>query len=275
MQKMKSLLALLSLCFFLSCEEIPPVITPVKPGTDPNSVPRRILVEEFTGVRCVNCPAGTAEVLNLKGIYKEQLIPVGIHAGSFAPPYPDSKLDFRTPEGDGIINLLGRPLGYPSAVINRKKFENEFDLQLNRGQWAGFVAAELAQAPVVEVRVVNNYNVLSRQLSVQVEVEPLRSLPAGDLRLSVMLAEDKVVDVQLTPDGKQSDYSHRHNLRDMLTPFDGEPLSNALVGGKKWNKTYNFTLPAAWVDSNCSIIAFVHLGGSTLDVLQAAEGKVR
>lgn len=268
------ILPILLVLSLFACEEIPPVITPLEPGGNPNTTKRRVLIEEFTGVRCVNCPAGTVEVLNLRELYKDQLISVGIHAGSFAPPYPDSKYDFRTAEGDAIINLLGKPLGYPSAVINRKLYDGEFDLQLGRSQWAGFIAQELAAPPVVEVKLSITYNPVTRGLQVSVETEALLPLPQEDIRLSVMLAEDSIVDVQLTPDGKTADYSHRHNLRDMLTPFDGEPIGADLSSKKKATRAYPFFIPANWIEKNCSVIAFAHLGGSKLDILQVSEVKI-
>lgn len=258
---------------FFACEEIPPVITPLEPGSNTGNIKRRVFIEEFTGVRCVNCPAGTSEILNLLELYKGQLISVGIHAGSFSPPYPDSKYDFRTTEGDGIINLLGKPLGYPSAVVNRKLYDG-FDLQLGRSLWAGFIAQELAIPPVVEVSLSTTYNAITRGLQVNVEVESLQALPQEDIRLSVMLTEDNIVDVQLTPDGKTSTYSHRHNLRDMLTPFDGEPIGVDLKSKKKATRSYPFFIPAAWIEKNCSVVAFAHLAGSKLDILQVSEVKL-
>ena len=75
-----------------SCTEIAPVV--------PALGDRKVLVEEFTGVRCVNCPAGASELENLKGIYGERLVIVSIHAGDFSPPFTDSRFDFRTAEGD-------------------------------------------------------------------------------------------------------------------------------------------------------------------------------
>lgn len=258
------------------CTEIPPVITPLTP-TDPNAaaIPRRVLIEEFTGVRCVNCPAGTADILNLQSLYPERLIAVGIHAGSFSLPYAESRIDFRTEEGNGIINLLGRPLGYPSAVVNRKKFDGEFDLQLGRSQWAGLIAQELAIPPQVEVALAPEYSRTNRQLRLTVTVTPQPSYAQTELRYSVMLLEDQVVDWQLTPDGKQENYAHRHNLRKMLTPFDGEDITAAVANGRPFSTTFTYTLPVEWNEARVSVVGFAHGGGSTnLEVLQAAYRKI-
>ncbi len=62
---------------FSSCEEIAPTITPCQ--TD-----RVILVEEFTGIDCVNCPIGAQKLKELSTQNPGKIVIVGIHAGYFA-----------------------------------------------------------------------------------------------------------------------------------------------------------------------------------------------
>ncbi len=259
----------------LSCEEVPPYINPGSGGNpnQPNGE-RRVLVEEFTGVRCVNCPAGTDAIQTLKGIYDEQLIAVSIHTGFFAPPYPESTQDFRIAQGASILSYLGEPLGYPTAVVNRKQFSGETDLQLGQSQWAGFIAEELAIAPAAEVGIVKVYNPNSRAVQVQIDLEILETIAENDVRLSVMLTEDKVVDMQLTPSGKKSDYLHRHVLRGMMTAYDGELIPGPLEAGDELMRTFTYTLPVGWNADNCHIVAFLHHSGSTKTVIQANEATV-
>ena len=90
-----------------------------------------------------------------------------------------------------------------------------------------------------------------------------------------MLVEDKVEDVQLTPDGKQSDYVHRHNLRDMLTAFNGNPLNSPLEAGILVNRNYFYTIPNEWDVAECSIVAFVHLDAEDKTVLQVEKKKIQ
>ena len=52
---------------FSSCQEIPPVVG----GSDDDIVivddqQKNVLIEEYTGVQCVNCPEGAAIVSGLK-----------------------------------------------------------------------------------------------------------------------------------------------------------------------------------------------------------------
>ncbi|MCP3933165.1 MAG: Omp28 family outer membrane lipoprotein [Bacteroidetes bacterium] len=265
-----------------ACKEIPPEINIIVSqgdctGASPSSVAdqkRQVLVEEFTGVRCVNCPAGSQAIEDLIGLYGEQLIPVSIHAGDFSFPYDESLYNFQTTQGTQILSYVGEPFGYPTAVVNRKLFEGEFDLQLGQSQWADFVAQELAIPPRVKIAIEKQYDTASRELTVEVTLFFEEDLSDEDVRLSLMLVENDIEDYQVTPDGIQADYKHKHVLRTMLTNYDGNPLTEDLTVDAQVCKKYIATLIDSWVPENCHVIAFVNLGGETKDVLQAVEVKV-
>ena len=83
------------LCAFVSCDKIEgPYITPDEsvetnvefPDIDPNNVFRKVLIEEYTGHRCTNCPDGHRELASLHERYGDTLVAIGIHAGTFALP---------------------------------------------------------------------------------------------------------------------------------------------------------------------------------------------
>ena len=280
---MKRLLFLLSLVmlFGFGCEEIGPEINPAMgPGGGPDTITpvdsqlRQVIVEEFTGVRCVNCPAGSDAIQNLINIHGEQLVAISIHAGSFAPPYNSSLYDFRTSEGDNLLSYLGEPLGYPTAVVNRKKFEGEFDLQLGQSQWAGYIAEELLGEPQIKIDIQPNYNSGTGQLKVDVTLYVQENILDEDIRLSVMITEDDIEDAQVTPDGLKADYKHKHVLRGMMTNYDGMPLTATLSEGAVIEENFDMTLPEAWIAENCHIIAVVSKNGEEKDVFQAHQVKL-
>ena len=70
---------LISLLFLVlvSCEEIPPEVTPCQ-------TTRVVLVEEFTGIDCVNCPIGSDKLEQINYQNPGKIVIVGIHAGFFA-----------------------------------------------------------------------------------------------------------------------------------------------------------------------------------------------
>ena len=284
---MKKLVLYLALPVFgllgMACEEIPPVINPmgeqeICDGASESLVAdqkRQVLIEEFTGVKCVNCPAGSQAIEALVDIYREQLVVVSIHAGSFAPPYDESLYDFRTEEGNQLIDFLGSPFGYPSAVINRKLFEGEFDLQLGRNSWPGFVESELEEPPKVKIHIGRTFDAASRELSAEVTVfveEDLTILPG--LRLTLLVTEGEVPDYQLTPAGLSPDYVHKHILRRMLTNFAGNLREEELTAGSRFCNSFTTVIPNDWQESELDLIAFVSLSGEEKDVLQAHKVSV-
>ncbi len=265
-----------------ACEEIPPIVTPVMDQGECPAVAasvvanqqRNVLIEEFTGVRCVNCPAGAQAIEALIAQHGNRLVAISIHAGFFSPPYPESLYDFRTSAGTQILTLLGEPLGYPTAVVNRRKFPGEFDLQLGQSQWPGFVQQELALPPKVKLAINRNFNAVTRDLTVDVSVLVQETLTDPDVRLSVAIVEDNISDYQLTPAGKQADYIHKHVLRSMLTNASGNLLQEDLSAGSRFCKRYTATIPEAWKAGDCKIVAFVSLGGASKDVLQVVQAKM-
>lgn len=277
---MKQFAILFTLAFFLfaGCKEIEPVVTGSMGGqVDPNPDPdldgqkRQVLIEEFTGVRCVNCPAGAAEIEVLLSTHSPQLIAVSIHAGEFAPPYPGSLFDFRTTAGTSVLSYLGEPFGYPTAVVNRRKFDGQFDLQLGKGEWAGYIAQEKTVPPKVRIGIEPEFNGASRDLTLKVRLLVDETITEPDVRLSIMITESGLQDLQLTPSSSNPDpqYVHKHALRGMVTPFDGAQISETLVAGADITKTFSFSLPDTWKEENCDIVAFVSLAGDKKDVLQA------
>jgi hypothetical protein len=263
---------------FTACEEIGPEINPAMGEIDnPDTLinvdaqKRQVLIEEFTGVRCVQCPGGAAIIEDLLAIHGDQLVAVALHAGEWAPPFNESLYDFRTQDGDQVLNFLGEPIGYPSAVVNRKLFDGEFDLQLGKNQWAGFIALEAAEEPKVKIALQIEYDGTGRTLDADVTLFVQENILEPDVRLSVLITEDDIIDMQETPEGKKSDYKHKHVLRDYLSNYAGDPITSPMVAGAEINESFSIELKEDWVVDNINVVAFVHVAGASKEVLQAAE----
>lgn len=251
---------------FNACDEIPPI-------AKGSSGTRTVLIEEFTGVRCVQCPGGSVAIQDLLAIHGDRLVAVSIHAGDFSPPYANSQYDFRTEEGSQLINYLDVPFGYPSASIDRKLFPGQFDLQLGQGDWAGFISSELEIAPKVRLNIEPSFDSGTRELKANVKIFVDETVADADVRINVMITESEIHDLQITPTSSNPipDYTHRHVLRGMLTNWDGNPIGEPLTEGKVVEKNFTFTLPAEWKEEHCEIVAFVSLAGSSKEVLQAQQ----
>lgn len=269
---MKYELVVLLFCFALvACNENPPTIPPLGPQDVGD---RKVLIEEFTGARCPNCPDGSAEIENLVALYGKNLVPVSIHSsGNFAIPLPDSKYDFRTEAGDQLLELLGQPLGYPSAVVNRILPEGETRMQQTQASWAGLIENALAEEPSVALNLELRFEPETRTLNTSGRILPNQNIEEN-LRLSVMLLEDHIIDPQLTREGLVENYDHRHVFRTMLTNAAGEQLGNSFKAGTAIDYRNSFVIPEDWVVENCQVVMFVHRVDEVKEVLQVEAAKV-
>ncbi len=230
-------------------------------------------MEEFTGVKCVNCPQAKIEIENLQSadLFGEDFIAVSYHAGFFSSPYPESKGDYRTEQGDNILDFLGQPIGFPSGVINRKQFSGEEDLQIEQfAAWGGFITQELEEEALLAIDLATTYNTDNRVLNVSISITPIQNI-SQDLSLSVLITEDEVVDLQLTPDGIIDDFAQTHVFRAMITNTFGNPINEALIVNQTISQIFSFTLSEEWVAENCKVVAFVHQNNEEKEVLQVEE----
>ncbi len=68
---------------------------------------RAVLLEEYTGVKCSNCPDGHRIANNLAEKYPNRFYAVNIHTSSYAEPYSPDEPDFRTPYGEDLAENAG------------------------------------------------------------------------------------------------------------------------------------------------------------------------
>lgn len=260
-----------------ACTEIPPLVSPVVPADpcenpDPEAVRnqgRQVLIEEFTGVQCVNCPAGSEAIEDLLDLYGERLIVVSVHTGFFADPYPESRYDFRTPEGDQLATLLGSPLGYPTAVVNRKKFSGENRLQLGRNKWAGYIAEEFQQPKIARIDIIPELDRQTLKLSARVAVFFDES-QKNPLKLSLFLTETGIVDLQKTPDGIDPEYPHRHVFRDAIGPYNGIEI----LADQVYCSEFSVEIDPEWNAEGLYLVAILSESDGSLEVLQAHQQKI-
>jgi hypothetical protein len=201
-------------------------------------------------------------------------VAVSIHAGFFSVPYPESRDTLVTPTGRAILELLDAPLGYPTAVVNRRQFGGEESRQVGQGAWPGYIADELQAPPRIRIDLQSAYEPTTRELQVTADLYPTENITEPDIRFTVYFVENNVIDSQLTPEGRDDNYVHKHVFRDALTPFDGEPITEALTTAVPVSRNYTYTVPEDYKIEDCKVVGFVSLGGSDLQVLQAHEVAV-
>ena len=140
---------------------------------------------EFTGFRCVNCPAASELAQNLQQTYEGQLYVVALHPAS--NPFTQGKYDYTCPAADSIYQWMGGNAStpFPAGNIDMMPYNGEWFA--NSNQWPTMVYEAMQETEI----------------------------PNPDqLKTSYWLVEDSVLGVQAMPDGTVNDhYYHRHVLR--------------------------------------------------------------
>ncbi len=226
----------------------------------PAAVSRQVLVEDFTGQRCVNCPKAIDEIVRLQEQYGEDVvIAVGIHSGPLAFETNSRFLGLKTDTGDEYFDYW--KLEYqPVGMIDRSGV-------LDYISWGARIREEL-QKPA-PVSIVLDTSVSGRTLSIRTEVMGIDGDTNGKLQL--WIAEDNITAFQLMPDGsRRDDYVHQHVFRAAVNGTWGEPLS--VREGETVSCQHTMEVPDDWNVDNLSVIAFVYDDGGVKQVVK--DGKV-
>jgi len=240
-------------------------------STPENRQNRVVLLEEFTGVRCVNCPRAHTTISALQSLYPGRVAAVGIHTGFYSVPYAGQAEDLTLPEGNNIETLLGSAQGYPSGSVNRRQFTGESGVIISDQKWSNYVNLEKEVLPSVNVGLSRSW--LEGDSSVVVDCRiRLNDSSSTPLYLTVYLVENNILGFQLTPVGLDSAYVHKHVARKLLTPYNGVALqATSFPVGRIFERSFALNWLPKWRREQCEIIAAVHRGGNSGDVLQAAK----
>ena len=214
---------------------------------------KNILIEDFTGMRCVNCPNAAAEILALSNYYEGRIVSVAIHPkiGDFHGPLA-TELATTYAEHYGIESL-------PKGMVDRQAPE-DFD------KWSTTVY-QRASAVVPSVNIVANthFAELTRQLTIDLNLTAEAALNAD---LQVWLTESNITSFQSMPDGAiNTNYTHNHVLRDAVNGTWGETVQ---LTADATQLTYTYNVPEEWNAQHMAVVAFVSNEDGVLQVIEQA-----
>jgi hypothetical protein len=272
------LIPVIALAFNQACDIVEePYLVPIDTIGDEGTSDtiRKILLEDYTGHKCPNCPEAAEEAHNLKLLYGDQLVILTIHAGYYSTPDATGNFtyDFRTAVGGQVHDYYGFQF-YPTGLVNRKEYNG--NLIMIKAQWGNAVNALIDLPKQVDIDIVRNYNPTSRELTVTTGTEFLEALD-GTYYICVFITESLIIKPQQSETGVIQDYEHNHVLRTSMNGTWGDLTGGEGTGetGKVFSNQYSITLDDEWVSENCGIIVFVYDNDSpTREVLQVEEMEV-
>lgn len=227
----------------------------------PAEVGRAILIEDFTGQRCVNCPTGTEIINGIVDTYGEDnVIAVGIHSGPLGFAGNSKTPGLMTDTGNEYYTCWDKEnkMGQPWVVFNRKTSPDS-----HYNNWAAMVGTIISEKANLSVKIDNAYDAAKRTLTTTVGAFGTNGTVNG--KLQVWIVEDGIKALQMMPDGKPNkEYMHNHVFRAAVNGTWGEDVT--VKEGETTTKQYQYVLPEAWNADNIAVVAFVYNDGGVENV---------
>ena len=292
---MKNIITLFSLILIITSCDIVEGPYEINTGnvtpTDTNTYVKKILIEDFTGHTCQNCPSAARELDAIHSIYGDRIIGIALHVSkSFARPYPLSQApnyqyDFRTKWGKEWDDLFGiSGIGLPGGMVNRIGYPSEH--RLGKDEWLARVITELEKETDFGINIAVNEGVIT------VNTEILNNIN-GDYNLVVCIIESNIINWQKDGSEDVENYEHNHTLRSLLSDENLSASSN-YTSADVIVKTINYDLASleqfnvdysqntaelgngnagGWDASNMSAIAYIY-DNTTKEILQVEEAHL-
>ena len=249
-----------------SCDKID---NPRKPYT-PTGGGKTVLIKDFTGVRCVNCPEAATTVHQLQHeLGADRVFIMSVHAGFLAQPIGNFP-DFTTEEG---TQWYGENNSNPLFAVNRSGLIEGHTYTI--GQIDTPVSDELGQPQVFEVSIENTFDEASRLLKVDNTLTALGDVD-GDFHVTVCLVEDSLVGMQTVPGGIDREYVFRNVFRATLNGADGTAFANGhLYVDDTFRKSFSMELDTTFNADQCYVMTYISDKAQGDKILQTAMEKIK
>lgn len=215
---------------------------------EPVEVSKHVLIEDFTGQRCKNCPNASEVIEDLQKQYgADNVIAVAIHSGPYSKDLMGNPLSLWTETGDYYFEPWYTG-SQPVGVFDRKTSSNLYT------SWRTIVREALQTSAPLELSATTEYDDNTRTVEINVNANGVYEITG---KLQIWLIEDSIVDIQQMPDGSiNSNYVHNHVFRTAVNGRDGEDFN--ITWNEEKTVTNTYVLDESWKPENMSVVAFVY-----------------
>lgn len=233
----------------------------ITPEDSTSITKKNVLIEDFTGQRCINCPNATQVITSLQETYgHEHIIAVALHGGQMSIP-ASTPIGLATPESQEYNTKWGVD-SWPKGMVNRVGGLSDF------ASWSAKVISELQKKADVTLSTEgSSFDKENGKLKVNVSIT---SKSNNKATLQVWLTESKIIKIQLMPDGSANkNYEHNHVFRTSVNGTWGEAIN--MTKDETLTKQYEYTFDRKndWKPENMAIVTFV--SNETEGVMQVTE----
>lgn len=256
------------------------VTTPASPNT------KMYLLEELTGVRCVNCPEGAEALKELNTMHNNEFVIVAHHFGSLTSPISGKSIqDFRTPMGSQIMDLIfGGQSNKPSVSFDRLPLSVGFNPFFVDGlsNWPAAVQQMKDQVNTSPINLeMSSSEIKENEYNIHTKVSFTEDVDFP-VNLHIYFAENNIWDGFV---GSDTLIRYDHVFRTSLTGAQGKPILRAfetIEAGRvyelntKFKKNQQDEKEQYWNLDEMQVILFVtRQGDQHKNVLQVMEAPLK
>ena len=231
---------------------------------------KAVLIEDFTGHRCKNCPKASKAINELDSLFDSQVIPLAIHAGpsNFTGVNNEYPTDFTTEYSDDLATHFGIS-AMPMGLVQRIDYPNSH--QKTYTAWSGITNLELAKSPEALFTLSTEYDAPNRIGVLNYSVEMI-SNQSNPLWVAVYIKETGIISPQLMPNNSRNEtYVHKNVFRSApLGPFGISISENGGTSGQTFTGSVTANLDPLWDANECEWVILIY-DRSNYKVIQPAS----
>lgn len=230
---------------------------------------KTVLIKDFTGVRCVNCPAAAETAHELQHeLGEDKVFIMSVHAGYLSQPVGQFP-DFTTPEGTEWYNdNSSNPLfsvDHVALTDGHTLYVEQIDVPLSDA---------IAEEQTFEILQAASYDEETRKANLKIDVAAIAE-GEGNFYVTSCLLEDSIVGRQVVPGGIDTAYVFRNVLRGTVNGAYGEILwEGPVYVNDEYVYNYSIELDPAYNADQCYFMTYVY-DRTDGKILQTAVQKIK
>ena len=239
-------------------------------GGDVEPTGKMVLIKDFTGARCVNCPAAAEYAHNLQHqLDEDHIFIMSVHAGFLAQPMGQFP-NFLTDEGTEWYNNHD---SNPLFTVDHVALTDGNSLKVEQIDTPVVTALDEEQS--FEIVIGRQFDPTSRQLQVNIQAVSLTDRD-GHFFITACLVEDNIVGWQIIPGGTDKEYVFHNVFRGTLNGAYGESFENHHVDSDDtFSFSYNTEINADYNADECYVVVYVYDRNQGDKILQTAVKKIK
>lgn len=240
---------------------------------------RNILLEDYTGHKCVYCPAAATIAKQIEDANQGRVFVASIHtspggAGPFQQTDASFPYDFTNAQGIAYGAAFQNGYGFdanPKGTISRKLFSGTMFQGANN--WTNATQQLLTDNTLkTNIQAAANYYPATRGLFLHTEIDT-SGVASQNIAVVVYLIENEFVSKQKFPAGEVQDEYVHHNVH--RGSIDGQAFGRSLkienrASNGKYYLDYSYKLPAQYDPANCHLLVYT-MDKSTYEVYHVVK----